>query len=482
MGGPRGRYSEKELARTLTRVREGDSYAHVARTSPIPLRTLFAKAKAARVSEKGDSMVQLVVKPTRRGPKPVLPAFMETDLVDWIAAMQRVGLPQGSTGILRKAKELYQLLGPYRTRSVGKSHLTSGWYYRFRDRHPLLTTRMAQPISRVRNTVTGHGVWILFGTMTKLVIEHKLTAARFFNMDETSFMPTKKTKTVVAIKGSTNVWSNECKANFHMTVCAAVSAAGTALPPLIIVPGVRILKTDLAAATIERTCVTGAPKGFSNSGVFKLWNDFFLTELSVRQITKPVVLLVHNSSTHIDLYPVTKCIEGGILLVALPANATHLFQPLDVTVFRPFKTKVREALHDKVTLTADGSISKADAIAIACAAFGETIIERPQNAVSGFSGVGLYPPNSEKLIKRLKHYASGGVKGDVGTAGWLKRRIVIQAEARVEVLTLPPEPQRTPKRQRATVDIAGRLVTKEMLDMKSRSKLNIKMPPILIFY
>ncbi|KAG3159168.1 hypothetical protein PI126_g7523 [Phytophthora idaei] len=137
--------------------------------------------------------------------------------------------------------------------------------------------------------------------MIKLVIEHKLTAARFFNMDETSFMPTKKTRTVVAIKGSTNVWSHESKANFHMTVCAAVSAAWTAPPPLIIVPGVRILKTDLVAATIERTCVTGAPKGFSNSGVFKLWIDFILTEFSVRQIAKPVVLLVDNSSTHIDL-------------------------------------------------------------------------------------------------------------------------------------------------------------------------------------
>ncbi|KAG3072720.1 hypothetical protein PI125_g22441 [Phytophthora idaei] len=137
--------------------------------------------------------------------------------------------------------------------------------------------------------------------MTKLMIEHKLMAARFFKMDETSFMPTKKTKTVVAIKGSTNVWSHDSKADFHMTVCAAVSAAGTALPPLIIVPGVRILKTDLDAAAIEHTCVTGAPKGFSNSGVFKLWIDFFLTELSVRQIAKPVVLLVDNSSTHIDL-------------------------------------------------------------------------------------------------------------------------------------------------------------------------------------
>ncbi|KAG2890316.1 hypothetical protein PC114_g17522 [Phytophthora cactorum] len=424
MGGPRGRYSEEELAKALTRAREGDSYAHVARTSPIPLRTLFAKAKAARVSEEGDSMVQVVVKPTRRGPKPALPAFMEADLVEWIAAMQRVGLPQGRAGILRKANELYQLLGAYRTRSVGKSHLPSGWYYRFRDRHPLLTTKMVQPISRVRNTITGHGVW----TMTKLVIEHKLTAARFFNMDETSFMPAKKTKTVVAIKGSTNVWSHESKANFHMTVCAAVSAAGTALPPLIIVPGVRILKTDLAAATIEPPASLALQRALATP------------------IAKPVVLLVDNSSTHIDL-----------------ANATHLFQPLDVAVFRPFKAKVREALHDKVTLTADGSISKADAIAIACAAFSETIIERPQNAVSGFSGVGLYPPNSEKLLKRLKHFASGGVKGDVGIAGWLKRRVVIQAEARAEVLTLPPEPQRTPKRQRATVDIAGRLVTEEML-------------------
>ncbi|KAG3046405.1 hypothetical protein PC121_g20696 [Phytophthora cactorum] len=106
MGGPRGRYSEEELAKALTRVRKGDSYAHVARTSPIPLRTLFAKAKAARALEEGDSMVQVVVKPTRRGPKPALPAFMEADLVEWIASMQRVGLPQGRAGILSKANEL----------------------------------------------------------------------------------------------------------------------------------------------------------------------------------------------------------------------------------------------------------------------------------------------------------------------------------------------------------------------------------------
>ena len=31
------------------------------------------------------------------------------------------------------------------------------------------------------------------------------------------------------------------------------------------------------------------------------------------------------------------CCEHGILMIALPANETHIFQPLDVAVFKPFK-------------------------------------------------------------------------------------------------------------------------------------------------
>lgn len=33
--------------------------------------------------------------------------------------------------------------------------------------------------------------------------------------------------------------------------------------------------------------------------------------------------------------------ELGILFVGLPANATHIVQPMDIAVFAPFKSKIR---------------------------------------------------------------------------------------------------------------------------------------------
>lgn len=153
----------------------------------------------------------------------------------------------------------------------------------------------------------------------------------------------------------------------------------------------------------------------------------------------------------------------AIFLVALPANATHLFQPLDVAVFRAFKSDIRQAL-ERLLLTTDlCTITRRDAIQIACTTYQQAIIDKPNSAVSGFAATGIYPPNLCQMKSRLKLSTSGGVRGVLGTAAWLKRR---QEEIREEVLTLPPDSVSTGKparKKRLTVEIAGRLVTKERL-------------------
>lgn len=157
------------------------------------------------------------------------------------------------------------------------------------------------------------------------------------------------------------------------------------------------------------------------------------------------------------------CCDHGILMIALPANATHLFQPLDVAVFKPFKTIIRERLQLQMYETADPTLSKKTAIEIACDAYRSTIIEHSNNAVEGFRGTGLYPLSLVQLHKRLGEYQAGGVKGDFGNASWLVRRPNVVATVQNAILTLPPEPARKQKKRRTTIDIAGRLVTKEML-------------------
>jgi hypothetical protein len=221
----------------------------------VPLRTLFKKSKELQTTGE--------ITELRRGPKPALSNEQEADVVAWVAGMQRAGFPVGPARVLERVSKIYERLHGATTRTgTPFQPLSKGWYQRFLGRHPVLVMRTAQKIARVRNMMDD--VRSLFHAIAKRVVELKLSADRVFNMDETSFMPKGTSCKVLALKGSTNVWSKETRPNFHMTVVAAVSAAGAAIPPLIIVPGKRINKKDKAALCIEGACVTGAPKGFSN--------------------------------------------------------------------------------------------------------------------------------------------------------------------------------------------------------------------------
>nr|CCA19880.1 conserved hypothetical protein [Albugo laibachii Nc14] len=323
--------------------------------------------------------------------------------------------------------------------------------------------------------------------MAKLLIENRIDLSRVFNMDETSFTPKSTTRTVVAIKGSRNVWTQEIKPCFHMSVVVTVSASNFAVPLLIILPGVYLLKTEVAALSIDGAGVTGAPKGSSNATIFKDWLAIFSTVLEAQEIQKPVILILDNSSKHVNigkfcktflsLYSSSKelsmgycfsesvnfCCEHGILMIALSANATHIFQPLDVAVFKPFKTIVHEHLQLQMYETVDPALSKQIAIEIACYAYRSAIIEQSSNAIEGFRGTGLYPLSLVQLHKRLGEYQAGGVKGDFGIASWLVRRPNVVTTVENAILTLSPEPVRKQKKRRTTIDIAGRLLTKEML-------------------
>ncbi|KAE8909362.1 hypothetical protein PF005_g7832 [Phytophthora fragariae] len=81
----RGCYKKEDLEEALTRTCEGEKFAAVARTSPIPLRTLFKKSMELHTTGS--------IEGERRGPKPALSTEQEADIVAWVAGMQRAGFP-----------------------------------------------------------------------------------------------------------------------------------------------------------------------------------------------------------------------------------------------------------------------------------------------------------------------------------------------------------------------------------------------------
>ncbi|RHZ31535.1 hypothetical protein DYB26_015757 [Aphanomyces astaci] len=63
---------------------------------------------------------------------------------------------------------------------------------------------------------------------------------------------------------------------------------------------------------------------------------------------RPILLIMDGCSSHYSEHIYAEAKALNILLQFLPANATHLFQPLDVTVFLPFKQAIRNAVADSI--------------------------------------------------------------------------------------------------------------------------------------
>jgi hypothetical protein len=85
---------------------------------------------------------------------------------------------------------------------------------------------------------------------------------------------------------------------------------------------------------------------FSSSG----WSDSTLKEEFIEWIGKqlrpgPGLFILDNHGSNIDISVIEKARRRSIELFTLPANSTHLLQPLDLLLFSSFKSHLTTAIH-----------------------------------------------------------------------------------------------------------------------------------------
>ncbi|KAF0723668.1 hypothetical protein Ae201684P_005533 [Aphanomyces euteiches] len=83
-----------------------------------------------------------------------------------------------------------------------------------------------------------------------------------------------------------------------------------------------------------------------NELLFENWLIFF-SESVGQEIQRIILLIFDGSSSHYSEDIVSLCDDLGIILMCLPANATHLFQPLDICVFSSFKNAFRRGVYEE---------------------------------------------------------------------------------------------------------------------------------------
>lgn len=170
-----------------------------------------------------------------------------------------------------------------------------------------------------------------------------------WNCDEIGERPDKSDGRVLATRGARQVHiitGQTPKRNISILGCC--SASGIYLKPFVIYKGDREPKERSDKCSWDGAVYTATHSGWMTTTAFVT----FLTKVFIPGSEEYVhygeyrYLIVDGHASHCTLDVIKTCYENKIRLIRLPSHSTHLLQPLDVAVYKPFRTLSADGLKE----------------------------------------------------------------------------------------------------------------------------------------
>ncbi|KAF2885440.1 hypothetical protein ILUMI_20720 [Ignelater luminosus] len=213
---------------------------------------------------------------------------------------------------------------------------------------------------------------------------------RIFNLDESGVTTAHKPRKILAEKGSNQV--NQCTSAERgalVTICSIVSAAGTYLPSALVFPR-KYFKAHMLAVAPAGSLGLANTSGWMTSDLFIQVLDHFI-KFTNSCSENPTLLIYDDHESHISLTTVEKARKFGVNILTLPPHCSHRMQPLDVSVFGPFKSYYNAAV-DSWMLRNPGIPMTIYQVA-ECMGEAHPKAFTPANIIAGFKRSGIYPLN-----------------------------------------------------------------------------------------
>ena len=284
----------------------------------------------------------------------------------------------------------------------GEQGSTIAWWLGFKARHPeSVKLRKADSLDRGRAIFsTVNNLRHYFQLLKGILEEHDFPARpqAIYNCDETIVDLNKSTQKVVVTRRMKKAHSRQVASSEHVTIHCCVYAAGHSIPPFL------IYKSAFPGGMYTRGGPEGALYGrqdsvFMDSELFLRWFQKLFVVHARPTAEHPVLLLVDGHSSHCSVEVIEAARENHVVLMALPPHTTHLCQPLDVAVYKSFKTHLSRLVKLGQSLRGNLWIPKSNIARIVTLPFEESM--SMSNIKAGFAKCGIHPFNPNALDKDL---------------------------------------------------------------------------------
>lgn len=382
MSGRRGKvkWDESTLAQAFRLVAAGNPIRKTAKETGIPFSTLQERLK------KNNKQI------TKCGRQTVFSKTQEAEMADQIKLLAKIFYGCTASEIKRMAYE-YALKNNVpnnfnnATQMAGKD-----WLKGFMKRNNL-SVRKAEGTSLNRAIAFNKDeVDIFFKLFGDLMEKFDFPPRNIFNVDETGITSVQDPGKIVAEKGQKRVGSiTSGERGQTVTAVCAMSATGIFVPPMLIYPRQRhsvALEADGPRGALYRC----SKNGWINEDLFVDWLKHFANHTKPSE-KDPILLILDNHSSHISLKAYEFCKSNNIVMLSLPPHGSHRIQPMDVSIYGPFKTAYKAECNYFMKSHLGRKITPNDIASLFRKAF-QKVATIPK-AEAGFKAAGIYPYNPD---------------------------------------------------------------------------------------
>ena len=211
-----------------------------------------------------------------------------------------------------------------------------------------------------------------------------------FNYDEKFFTDDPGVSKIVCRQGSGRVEKKVQHSKSSISVMFCGNTSGRFVPPMVVYRAKNVY-TEWTTGGPTGAVYDATPSGWFDSRTFKWWfEEVFLP--ATHDLVGPRVIIGDNRASHFEPAVLALCEEYGVIFTSLLPNATHLLQPLAVSVFRPAKLHWRQW---KAETRSRAALPKTQFPGLLNRLEGHTL-------VSGFRACGIVPLDAEQVLKRIQ--------------------------------------------------------------------------------